>query len=421
MEAIRKAGLMLTVGIIFSTFIFAQVDTSGLRFYTPLYNSMKTWDEGAFNMNQTGHPNYGWGTYNSLSHDVEGSTTYLIKFPNNSMKKINITNKKSSLNIYNFRYSDLNGQNEALKEIRCVDYTSTNTKRLFIYYSIQNNVLVDREPNINSWDIVLTRFHDNIINYNVTGFLLNEKIKASVYKAPDSARAMNSTLADTTMFSDSLTMVGNSWYNLSGMNIVPNKKNVYFVKTDTDTIYRFIANYFQSGASGAGKVGILSQLMKPTLGALVYDTLVMGSGYANDVYYHFKNKTVKSVPRNNWDIAFKINQMSASILANTTIGNTLYTYPNWKPLSLENYLNKPTSIYPNPTAGPVYFRNQEWEQDSEVTVQIYNLSGQVIFSQKKSLSGQELILDLSDLEVGLYQSKIEVKGRIYSGRILISR
>ncbi len=199
------------------------------------------------------------------------------------------------------------------------------------------------------------------------------------------------------------------------------KKNVYFIKTDRDTIYRFIANYFQSGASGAGKVGIVSKLMTPGQGPLVYDTLVMGSGYANDVYYHFKNKTVKSVPRNNWDIAFKVNIMSASILANTTIGNTLFTYPNWRPLALENYLNKPTSIYPNPTSGPVYFQNQEWEQDSEVTVQIFNLSGQAVFSQKKSLSGKELILDLSDLQVGLYQSKIEANGRIYTGRILITR
>jgi hypothetical protein len=412
----KKAGLMVCAGILFSTFLNAQIDKTH-----PLYNSMKTWDEGAFNMNQKGHPDYGWGIYNSVTHGLEGSMNYVIKFPNSTMKRIFITSKNSVGNIYTFKYSEIDGQNAVTKEIRCVDYASGINKKLFVYYSIQNNILVDREPAFDKWDFVLTRYHDNIINYNVTGFLLNEKLKACVYKAPDENRALTSTLADTTKLSDSLTIIGNSWYTLNGMNIVPNKKNVYFVKTDPDTIYKMIVNFFESGASGLGRVGIQNQLLAPTTGPVVFDTLVMGSGYANDVYYHFKNKTVKTVLRNNWDMAFKINAYSASILANTTIGDSLFIYPNWFGTTIaENYINA-TKIYPNPSFGPVYFQNQEWEQDSEVRVQIYNLSGQAVLSRKQSLSGKELVLDLSELPVGLYQSKIESKGRVYCERILITR
>ena len=416
----NKIGFFVALGIILFNSLNAQIDTTGLRFYRPLYNSMKTWDEGAFNMNQKGHPDYGWGVYNSLTHGLSGSTTYLLKLPSGSVKKIFITSKNSIGNIYNFNFSDIDGSNLINKEIRCVDY-STNPKKLFIYYSIQNNLLIDREPVVGSWDFVLTRFHENNINYNVTGILLNENIKANVYKATDEARALSSTLADTTAFSDSLSVIGNSWYSLNGMVIEPNKKNVYFLKTDSDTIYRMIVNFFESGASGAGRVGIQKQLLRPSQGAWVYDTLVMGSGYANDVYYHLQNETVTTVLRNNWDLAFKINQMSASIIANTTIGSTLYTYPNWNPISVQSFLLNPVEIYPNPSNGLVKVSNSDWDLNSEVKIQIYNIKGQAILSGKQTVSGRELSFDFTGYPTGFYQLRIENKGKIFSGRVLITR
>ena len=415
-----KISIIVFFGFLLSSILYGQIDTTGLRFYRPLYNSMKTWDEGAFNMNQKGHPDYGWGVYNSITHNLGGSTTYLLKLPSGAVKKISINAKNSISNIYNFTYSDINGSNSLTNDVRAVDY-ATNPKRLFIYYSIQNNALVDREPAYNSWDILLTRFHDNKIDYNVTGLLLNENIKASVYKAPDPARAINSTLQDTTKFSDSLTIIGNSWYKLQNMVMIPADSMVYFIKTDPDTIYKMIVNYFQSGTSGAGRVGIRSQMLRPSQGAWVFDTLTMGSGYANDVYFHFRKKTVKTSPRNNWDIAFKVNQMSASILANTTIGSTLYTYPNWYPVPVEETSVKATKIYPNPASGMVYLTNSEWTSDSGLSVQIYNINGQYIISGKRFLSGTELVLDFSEFPAGLYYFNISVGGKSYSGKILVSR
>ncbi len=55
--------------------------------------------------------------------------------------------------------------------------------------------------------------------------------------------------------------------------------------------------------------------------------VITGADYANEVYYNFENDTLKSSPRNSWDIAFATNQMSASILANNGAGVMLYSYP----------------------------------------------------------------------------------------------
>jgi len=83
-------------------------------------------------------------------------------------------------------------------------------------------------------------------------------------------------------------------------------------------------------------------------GDAVNDTSVMGANYINDVFYSLKNGNKTSVDRTNWDIAFRTNIMSSSILTNGGAEVKLYTYPksdtngwintdtlglyNWKPM-----------------------------------------------------------------------------------------
>lgn len=58
------------------------------------------------------------------------------------------------------------------------------------------------------------------------------------------------------------------------------------------------------------------------------DTLSMGSGYANDVYYSFETGQVQSVERANWDIAFYTEAFNTAIITNGGSGVWLYNYPN---------------------------------------------------------------------------------------------
>ena len=52
-----------------------------------------------------------------------------------------------------------------------------------------------------------------------------------------------------------------------------------------------------------------------------------GGNYANDVYYNFSNDILKTAARSSWDVAFKTNQMSVSVLANNGTGTMVYTWP----------------------------------------------------------------------------------------------
>ena len=59
---------------------------------------------------------------------------------------------------------------------------------------------------------------------------------------------------------------------------------------------------------------------------LIKDSVAMGASYANEIYYSMTNGEIASVPRNQWDIAFRTKAISSSILINEGAGVKLYTY-----------------------------------------------------------------------------------------------
>ena len=50
------------------------------------------------------------------------------------------------------------------------------------------------------------------------------------------------------------------------------------------------------------------------------DFVLMGAGYANDIYYSFENGIVAESPRESWDIAFAVDAQSSAILINEAAG-----------------------------------------------------------------------------------------------------
>jgi hypothetical protein len=418
MKKILFSGLFIAL----SAMMFGQIDTAGYQTWKPLFNSMSNWEDGAFNMNQSGHPDYGWGLYNSITHGLSGDSIYLIKLQDGSFKQLFIEEKNSVGNIYTFRYAPITGENQVVEQARCVDYQS----KLFLYYSLQNQAFVDREPDKSSWDMVLTKFTDTAINYTVTGFLLNEGTSVAVYHAANSSVASASTLQDTTVFKSTISAIGNSWYKLSGMSIVPVDTMVYFVKTAAGAIYKMQVNYFQSGASGKGLVGTIRRELYPTPGTDVLDTLEMGSGYANDVFFSMAQGISGTASRKSWDIAFKANAYSASIFANTTMGISLYTYPKegseaWTSLKVNPEAATLTRIFPNPVAGIVSFTNNSWIDNSVAGIALYNSSGQMILNRILTVGNKGITADFSSAPVGLYHVRILNDGKTSYGEVLISR
>ena len=89
---------------------------------------------------------------------------------------------------------------------------------------------------------------------------------------------------------------------------------------------------------------IITGINSITMGqsAQVNDSVVMGPGYANEIYYSMSSGVISSHARNSWDIAFRSRIMSSSILTNDGTGVILYTYPKsdtsgWATLDTADY------------------------------------------------------------------------------------
>jgi hypothetical protein len=394
----------------------AQIDTSGISGWNPMYNSMASWEEGAFGAHALGHPDYGWGIYNMITHGVTGDSIFVIKLQDNSYKQLWIV-ERSGAGVYTFRYADLNGTNVKEEVIDMAKYAEKH----FVYYNIRGDSLVDKQPLAADWDLMLTKFsHTGLGGYPVTGFLSNDGVTVSVFNAPDSATAADATLADTTEFTDSIAAIGDSWSTLEGFSIVPLDTIVYFVKNDSGEIYKLQATFFESGMSGLGRVGIRMQHSDSS--SWVHDTLVMGSGYADEVYYSMENGSVGHVARDLWDIGFKSGIYTSSITANTTMGVELYTYPHADTSAWYDATSTgPTpeagggfSLYPVPAADELFVRFDQ-KTSAALDIRVFDMTGkQVLRHEAARPNDTELRLDISSLSPGIYVLQIS------NGEVLIS-
>lgn len=221
------------------------IDTTGYSTWDFLNNSYESWEEGAFSQNATEHPNYGWGEYNSISHDVEGVALYIIKLGNNDFKKIFIEIKDAMDQEYIIKYSDFNGENEVIKTISYADVASN-----YIYYSIENESVVDnREPDASTWDLLFTKYFDTSINYIVSGIKQNIGVLAI-----DQDDVLDLTVLSyiESEFDDNITEIGNDWKNINMETYLYeiDSDRMYFVKDQNEKVYKIKFTGFEGMSTG---------------------------------------------------------------------------------------------------------------------------------------------------------------------------
>tara|TARA_B100000575_G_C23140668_1_gene663695 strand:- start:3837 stop:5042 length:1206 start_codon:yes stop_codon:yes gene_type:complete len=210
---------------------------------TQLRNSSKYWEVGAFVSNSSGQNDYGWGEYDPVSESVLGKGIYVINFDSNT-KKIKVNNCDGGQ--FNLTISNLDGSNEYNQTIDTNPYSD----KKFIFYSITNDLLIDREPT--SWDIVFTKYEEDLENnpsnpfyYLVSGGLTNNNGVAEYNGFLD----FNPTQEELN-FTYEINTIGYDWKTYTGgFSIVPDR--AYFVMSqDNQSLHKIVFQSFDGQQSG---------------------------------------------------------------------------------------------------------------------------------------------------------------------------
>ncbi len=225
---------------------YNTIDVANEANWTALYNSETSWSNGAF---EQGSATYGFGEYNPITHGVEGSIVFVLKYADGTYRKfIN----ESYAAGYTFKYATWNAETSTWSEDQTVTLSNTNNpNNKFNYYSLQNNEEVVAEPAISDWDFVFTKyatdyFGDGSFFYPVTGVLHSDEVTVAQNDEQSGMQA-NPTLT----YSEDINTIGYDWKTLNDAWAYDVSSNqAYYIKYADDTIYRLYFTAFEGSSTG---------------------------------------------------------------------------------------------------------------------------------------------------------------------------
>ncbi|MBK8847479.1 MAG: T9SS type A sorting domain-containing protein [Bacteroidetes bacterium] len=219
---------------------FATLDTTNNINWNELYNTDTSWYWGAINRNYNPANmfNYGWGTYNIITHNVVGDSLYLLKLVANGSPDVYYKLWIQSRNLagdYTFRYATLNNSFDTTVTISKSPYAN----KTLIYYSLRTGQIVDREPANTDWDITFNRYYaDQGINfyYPVVGALANEGVMVAEARGVDVNQVQASNYMSS--FNSQINVMGYDWKTFSGNSWSIEDSLTYFIKDKNGAIFQ---------------------------------------------------------------------------------------------------------------------------------------------------------------------------------------
>ncbi|UAB80943.1 T9SS type A sorting domain-containing protein [Marixanthomonas sp. SCSIO 43207] len=209
--------------------------------WTALYNDDTNWDNGAF---MQGSASYGWGEYNPVTHHVEGTIIFVLKYADGTYRKfIN----EDFFGGYTFKFATWDGNDWVNEKTVTVD-NNDNPANRYNYYSLQNDETVIAEPAVGDWDMVFRKYVTDLgggTYYNVTGVLHNPNVTVAQNEELDGEGDPNGL-----SYSEDINTIGYDWKSFDGSGYTVNSDMAYYVKYDESTIYRLVFTEFDGASTG---------------------------------------------------------------------------------------------------------------------------------------------------------------------------
>jgi hypothetical protein len=246
----------------------------------PLFNSEKSWANGAFNerRNPDDALDLGWGVLDPQTGEVTGNAVYVLKLRNGQYRKIRIESLAGGL--YTFRYANLDGSNEVLKTIQKADHAG----KTLAYFSLETGTTVNVEPTTGGFDLLYCRYVAQLLDpttqeyipYYVTGILSGPGAQVAEADGVDPLTVAYADYQDS--LRTELDVIGHDWkfFDLSAWTVDADR--VFFLKTAGDRVWKLHFVAFGGSTSGNADLektdlGIISAVQDPAalgLKAAVY-------------------------------------------------------------------------------------------------------------------------------------------------------
>lgn len=239
---------------------FNPADTSTIATNAnEVFNTDTSWNFGAFNrMANPANPfDYSWGMYDMSTHEVVGDSLYLLKVGNAFYKfwiQTYVSTPSDSVQ-WKFRIAKLDGTADTT--IRIYRVGGGFADRMFAYYNVNTQTVLDRELPRTNWDILFTRYKEYIPGapgspfYNVTGVLSNFDVTVAEINNLPPDTAVLDTINMT--FARSMKEIGSDWktFNNTTMTWTLKDSLSYFIKTkNTNEYYQLQFTGFGGSATG---------------------------------------------------------------------------------------------------------------------------------------------------------------------------
>lgn len=258
---------------------------------------------------------------------------------------------------YIFKYADLNGVNEKVFELKKTDFKGKN----FGYFSFASHNTVDREPLSKDWDLTFGQYSGVAFNAlgNLHNTLLTGVLSNEDVKVAKVKRDTANDKIENLTFQTRINVMGADW---KSFDQAKNQWSVidstaYFVKLSNGKIFKIVFTGFGGIADG------------------------------NFIFTREELKTVTT----------SLNDPKAGVAS--------------------------LGVYPNPaTDGAVTLVYELGKiQTQAVDIQLFNLSGQVVFNKKTFYTEgvQQYSLPPLNLNAGVYFARISWEGKRLTQRIVV--
>jgi hypothetical protein len=166
---------------------------------------------------------------------------------------------------WTFKVGDFSGNDMTYN----IDKTPDFTNRLFAYFDLANGADTNREPDINAWDILFTRYTTNAPGSgqfpfnNVVGVLTNKGVKAARASLIHVDTAFVQYYNYSNNWNPAISAIGYNWkgFDLGTSTWLIADSNSYFIQDKPGNLYQL--QFLSFGGQSTGDIKFRKRMVAP--------------------------------------------------------------------------------------------------------------------------------------------------------------